>query len=330
MPQSRGGKDIYYVRLAFVLKTVYIEGISMEKLQLQIEEISTRNGNQYQCIEMAIADSSGMISPHILGEIILPPNLDLTRGVILWGAVPTWLAAHIVRCCSQAPWVGCFDIQSGSVVVAASNSSELAAGDSFRFAPDKTPGNAVFIGGPPDSGKSVLSYALARSLKVTRQDKAIHLHRAQWDGEGNWFAEASDRAFVEQLSQYYKAVWSERFFLYHANAITNIREAVDLALVDFGGKPKRRDVTLLNRCTHYIIISSKPELIPEWHNFCAQRGGLKPLAVIHSVLDERVEVVKTEPFLEIVAGPWVRGKTVKIPDQLLIEMLKLLPYSHFK
>lgn len=162
-------------------------------------------------------------------------------------------------------------------------------------------------------------------MKAARSDKAVHLHRAQWDGEGNWFAEASDRAFAEELSQRYKAVWSERFFLYHANAITNIREAVDLALVDFGGKPKRRDVTLLNRCTHYIIISSKPELISEWHNFCGRRGGLKPLAVIRSILEERVEVVQTEPFLEIVAGPWLRGKMITVPNELLQEVLKLFP-----
>lgn len=31
---------------------------------------------------------------------------------------------------------------------------------------------------------------------------------------------------------------------------------------------------------------------------------LKLVAVIHSVLEEKLEVLKTEPFLEIVAGKW--------------------------
>jgi CRISPR-associated protein Csx3 len=96
-----------------------------------------------------------------------------------------------------------------------------------------------------------------------------------------------------------------------------------LVLVDFGGMPKRKDIILLHRCTHYIIISSQPEDIPEWHNFCRKRGGLKPLAVIHSVLDERLDVLQEKPYLEIIAGPWERGKTFTVPDILLEKVLAL-------
>jgi CRISPR-associated protein Csx3 len=294
------------------------------ELELKVTQVSTRNGYQYQCLEITILDDSGRIQPNVLRSLKLPADLDLSQGVILWGACPTWLAGYLVERCQSAPWVGCYNLPSGSVVVVASNSPELAIADSFRFVPNQPLGNALLIGGPPDSGKSILSYALSSCLKAKRRDKAIHLHRAQWDGEGNWFHETNDRDMAEELSLRYKAAWSDRFFLYHANAVNNIREAVDLVFVDFGGRFQRRDVTLLNSCTHYIIISKEPELMPKWHDFCRKEGGLMPVAVIHSVLEERCDVLQTEPFLEIIAGPWQRGKTTNVPKVLLDEVMKLL------
>jgi CRISPR-associated protein Csx3 len=293
------------------------------ELQLRVSEVTTRNGDCYQRLEIEILNDSGFIQPDVLPSLKLPAELDFSKGIILWGAAPTWLVCFLVERCQDAPWVGCYHLQSGSVVVVASNSPDLAIAETFRFVPERVPGNVLFVGGPPDSGKSVLSYALTRCLKAKRRDKAIHLHRAQWDGQGNWSYETEGK-LAEELIERYKAAWSERFFLYHANAVGNIREVVDLVLVDFGGKPKRRDVALLSRCTHYIIISSQPEQIPEWHDFCRKRGGLMPVAVIHSVLDECVEVLQTEPFLEIIAGPWERGKTLIVPDVLLEKVLELL------
>jgi CRISPR-associated protein Csx3 len=154
--------------------------------------------------------------------------------------------------------------------------------------------------------------------------KNTHLHRAQWDGEGNWFAEMENRPLAEELSKRSRSKGSEEFFSYHADAVSNIRSEMELVLVDFGGMPKPKDVVLLHRCTHYIIISSKPEEIPNWHDFCGKRGGLKPLAVIHSVREQRLEVLPNKKFLEIVAGPWERGKTDSVPDELLQAVLKLL------
>lgn len=290
-------------------------------VQLTVRGLAARDGELYQCLEIA---TSGTIEPDLLASLTLPRELDFSKGIIFWGSAPIWLISHLVQRCDSAPWVGCYDLQLGSVVVVASRSPEFAAAESFRLVPSRPLGPALFIGGPPNSGKSVLSYALVRGLQGANPDRRIHLHRAQWDGEGNWAIEAGDRALVDSLRQQNKAGWSQRFFEHHGNAVSHIREAVDLVLVDFGGKPKPRDVTVLHRCTHYLIITSDPQALAQWHDFCQVRGGLTPVAVIHSVLEDRLEVVQTEPFLELIAGPWVRGQSARIPEVLLSAVMRLL------
>jgi len=290
-------------------------------VQLTVKALNAGNGELCQCLEIA---KSGNIEPELLGSLTLPPELDFSQGIILWGAAPIWLMSHLVQRCETASWVGCYDLQLSLVVVVASRCRVLAVGESFPLVSSRPPGPALFIGGPPNSGKSVMSHALLRGLQGANPDRRIHLHRAQWDGEGNWAIEAEDRALVDTLRRQNKAGWSQRFFEHHGNAIGHIRQTVDLVLVDFGGKPKLRDVTVLHRCTHYLIITSDPEALAQWHDFCQLRGGLTPLGVIHSVLEDRVEVLQTEPFLEIIAGPWVRGQSAQIPDVLLSAVMKLL------
>lgn len=287
------------------------------QLQLLVTEVTTRNGDRYQCLEIDIFVTT--LEPAVLSHLELPADLDLGRGIVLWGSAPIWLYSYLVKSCKAAAWVGCYNVQLGSFVVVASQTEEIVPGDAFQLV-NKSQSAAILIGGPPNSGKSVLCYALASSLK----GKGIYLHRAQWDGEGNWYAEMENRPLADELSDRSKAEGSEQFFLYHANAVSNIREAMELVLVDFGGMPKPKDVVLLHRCTHYIIISSQPEKIQEWHDFCGKRGGLKPLAVIHSVLDERQGKLENDKYLEIIAGPWHRGQTLTVPDLLLAEVVKLL------
>lgn len=290
-------------------------------MQLTVTEVTARNGNRYQCLEIDITVPE--LEPATLSELELPVDLDLNQGVVLWGSAPIWLYSRLVKCCKTLPWVACYNVPLGSFVVVASRCKEMSVGDALQLM-NKSQCSAILIGGPPDSGKSVLCYALAHTLKQEAANKKIFLQRAQWDGEGNWFAQMKNRPLAEELSIRSRAKGSEHFFLYHANAVSNIREEMELVLVDFGGMPKPQDVILLHRCTHYIIISSKSEAIPEWHDFCRKRGGLMPVAVIHSVLDECVEVLQTEPFLEIIAGPWERGKTLTVPDVLLEKVLELL------
>ncbi|HBB33996.1 MAG TPA: CRISPR-associated protein Csx3 [Cyanobacteria bacterium UBA8803] len=290
-------------------------------LQLTVTEVTGRNGTRYQCLEIDI--TVPQLEPAVLGKLDLPAELDQSRGLVLWGSAPIWLYSYLIKRCRALPWVGCYSVPLGSFVIVASRCKEMVPGDAFQLV-NKSQCSAILIGGPPNSGKSVLCYALARTLKQEIADKNIFLQRAQWDGEGNWFAQMKNRPLAEELSKRSRAKGSEQFFLYHANAVSSMREGMELVLVDFGGMPKPKDVVLLHRCTHYIIISSKPEEIPKWHDFCGKRGGLKPLVVIHSVREKRLEVLPNQKFLEIVAGPWERGETLSIPDELLKAVLKLL------
>jgi len=289
------------------------------QLQLFVTQIHSPQGQSYQCLEI---DICGELQPSALSHLELPKNLDFNQGIVLWGSAPIWLYSHLIKRCQSAPWLGCYNILLGGFVVVASRNSARVPGAFYkRMNHDQCA--AILIGGSPDSGKSVLCHALDYTLNQSVPDKQIHLHRAQWDGEGNWYAQMINRPLANELKKRCKAGKSDRFFLFHGDAVSNIRQDMELVLVDFGGKPKPKDIILLRRCTHYIIISSQPKDIPDWHNFCRKRGGLKPLAIIHSVLDERLDVLQEKPYLEIIAGPWEQGKTFTVPDILLEKVLAL-------
>ncbi len=70
-------------------------------------------------------------------------------------------------------------------------------------------------------------------------------------------------------------------------------------------------------------ISSKPEAVGAWHEFCRDRGNLLPVAVIHSSLAEVEEVHQVQPYLEITSGPWVRGQ-VKTVSESILKYTKLI------
>lgn len=243
--------------------------LNTKPLQLTVTTVTARDGTSYQCLEIDI--SVPKLEPITLSELELPAALNLSQGVVLWGSAPIWLYSHLVKRCLSLgmAWVGTYDLSTGSVVVVASRCPQMVPGDAYPLI-NKSQSSAILIGGPPNSGKSVLCYALDYTLNHNSPIRNIHLHRAQWDGEGNWFAEMENRPLAEELSKRSRTKGSERFFLYHANAVSNIRGGMELVLVDFGGMPKPKDVVLLHRCTHYIIISSKPEEIANWHDFCGK------------------------------------------------------------
>jgi CRISPR-associated protein Csx3 len=291
---------------------------------LEVNEIVARNAATYQRLEIFIA---GAVSPSILRALTLPGNLDLTRGVVLWGAAPVWLYARLAVLCRNAPWVGIYNIREGSfVIVSTQSTTSPSIGDALQLVTGpQCP--AILIGGPPHSGKSVLATALDRGLR-REFGTGIHLHRAQWDGEGDWFvemyADPEARARADALRKSAKAEPTGHFFLGEAAAVSNAREVSRLVLVDFGGEPKSGDLPLLHRCTHYIVISNSAALLPQWHDFCASRGGLQCLAVVHSTLEQKQEVLQHAPYLEMTAGPWNRGQQDPPPQELLLALGRLL------
>jgi CRISPR-associated protein Csx3 len=259
----------------------------------------------------------------------IPPELDLKREVILWGQAPTWLYSNLIWRFHEVPWIACFNMHLHAAIVVSSRIPQVQPGDEIPINSRNVLGTAILICGAPDSGKSILSYALQRSLAAIKPDASIFLHRANWDGEGNHTLENPDTNLAKRLKdenkfKIHKHPEAEellpKYFKYHSEAVNNIRQVVDLALIDVGGMAEKVKKPVIDECSHYIVISRYPDKIQDWHNLCGDK--LKPLAVIHSVWENKFEVLRTELHLEIVAGKWERG--VIVPDVLLEEILKIL------
>ncbi len=285
----------------------------------------------YQLLEIELTTTDRLVEPGHLDDLELPPGIDTRGGVVLSGRAPIWLYAYLVHELHPTAWVACYDPRLGAIVVA-THSRQTQVG---QVLPIDLKGNprprlcpAVMVVGPPDSGKSVFSHALFTTLLPTCPD--IYLQRAHWDGEGNWILELDETATdadreAHKLAN--KGGLTDRFFPHHAQAILSLRRQKQLVIVDVGGKVQTEKVPLLEACTHYIIISAKPEEIAPWHEFCGDRGNLKCLAVIHSSLESCEMLHKREPWLEMTCGPWMQGNPGAVPSGLLERVQALLPRS---
>ena len=277
----------------------------------------------YQGLAINLLVPGKLISTDVLRELTLPADLDLGREVILYGQAPTWLYAYLIDCCMGVPWLACYNLRSGAVVIASQVNTPLV-GDVLQLEFTNNPGLAILIGGPPDSGKSVLSYALYRSLCQFYPDLQIYLHRANWDGEGNWKFESDSTEHIPALveANTYRIHLLENaadllteYFAYHGRAIANMQKVVDLVIVDVGGRSHGVKLPVVKSCSHYLVISKSPAEVGSWHDLCGSYLG--NIGVIHSVLDNVCQVVADGDYFEMVAGPWLTGKTNSVPAVLL-------------
>jgi len=141
---------------------------------------------------------------------------------------------------------------------------------------------AVVIGGPPHSGKSVLTYLLTRRLRALKVEH--YVLRACPDGEGDWSQETPPER-VRLLRQ--KGQFSQDFV---------DRVCRDLAqrhlplIVDVGGKPTPDQERILDQCTHAVLISANEAGLAEWRDRF-ERHGLPIIAELRSVLtgEDRID-----------------------------------------
>lgn len=159
----------------------------------------------------------------------------------------------------------------------------------------------------------------------------IFLQRAHWDGEGNWLLELPESASAddrEAFKQVYKGEISDRFFPHHAQAILQLRRQKQLVLVDVGGRVQPEKLTLLEACSHYLVIASDPDGVAAWHEFCGDRGNLQPVAVIHISSPEKMSETtqKRESYLQITLAPeWFHTEQRSLPVDLLKAVRSLFP-----
>ncbi|RCJ31806.1 CRISPR-associated protein Csx3 [Nostoc punctiforme NIES-2108] len=302
-------------------------------LRLYLSESLVVQNLKYQVLSVELTSSDRLIEPQNIKNLELPSGIDTTGGVIISGRAPMWLYSYLTHALHPTAWVACYDPRLGAVV-SATNSRQVCIGQVIPVSPPNGRQNhglaqekrnvetglcpALMVVGPPDSGKSVLSHALFQALLSGHPD--IYLQRAHWDGEGNYVLELSSQTTDEEIESFKlrnKGALTERFFPYHAQAILQLRRQKSLVIVDVGGMVQPEKLPILEACTHYLIISSKPEAVGAWHEFCRDRGNLIPVAVIHSSLAEVEEVHQVQPYLEITSGTWVRGRVQKVPEIIL-------------
>lgn len=151
---------------------------------------------------------------------------------------------------------------------------------------------AIFIGGPPNSGKSTLVYRLRDAL--IRRGVSVYLQRAHPDGEGNWSAE-TPRSVARALRARAKRPWSDAREL--AGLVSRDIAARHLPLlVDAGGIPSLENEQIAAQCTHAILISHSPDRFPEWRELVAAQG-LALIAELRSDAHGAGAIVEQEPTL---------------------------------
>jgi CRISPR-associated protein Csx3 len=310
-----------------------MDAVAEPAIHLQLSEQHMVQGLPYQWLTIAMTRRDRIITPADLRNLALPLGIDTTGGVVISGRAPIWLYSYLVQELHPTAWVACYDPRLGAIVV--STHSRLAS--IGQVLPVTLPGAsptasalcpALLVVGPPDSGKSVLSHALFQALLPDAPD--VYLQRAQWDGEGNYILELG-AAFAENDREALKAAnrgqLTDRFFAYHAQAILQLRRQKSLVLVDVGGIVQPEKQPILEACSHYIIISSQPEAIAPWHEFCRDRGNLKPLAVVHSRLEPCETIHTREPYLELTCGSWRQGQSRTVPTALLEKVQGLIHFT---
>lgn len=299
-------------------------------LRLGLTELLVTQGLKYQILSIELVTGDRLIDPQDLYGLELPPGINTTGGVVISGRAPMWLYAYLTHELHPTAWVACYDPRIGAVVVA-THSRLVQIGQVVAIAPpDEIPPEnhlcpAIMIVGPPDSGKSVFAHALFQSLLWEYPD--IYLQRAHWDGEGNYTLEMGENATEDQLEAFKlrnRGTLTDRFFPYQAQAILQLRRQKSLVIVDVGGMVQPQKLPVLEACTHYLIISSQPEAVDNWHDFCSDRANLIPIAVIISTLTDVEIVHQCESYIEMTCGAWIRGKARAVPKVLLERVKKLI------
>ncbi|HFD40248.1 MAG TPA: hypothetical protein ENJ31_10455 [Anaerolineae bacterium] len=179
---------------------------------------------------------------------------------------------------------------------------------------------ALLIGGPPDSGKSVLTYHLTQALR--EQGVAHYVLRANPDGEGDWRAQV-DPARIHTIL--FPRDWTPALVEHVCQDIS--RRQLPL-IVDMGGRPQPWQEAILDHCTHAVLLTPDRDSHTYW-SALFRRHNLLLVADLRSELHGADAVTTTRPVLRgIIAGlEW--GQSLHSPsfDALVDRVAHLFAYD---
>jgi CRISPR-associated protein Csx3 len=135
---------------------------------------------------------------------------------------------------------------------------------------------AIFIGGPPGSGKSWLVWNINRALRSRKIP--CYVLRAHPDGEGNWRYEAPPPT-ADELRRRAKQGWTPSFA---AKIAADIEHRHLPLLVDAGGKISSENQQIMTHCTGAILIARNTADLAPWRTE-VQRLNLPLLADLRSI-----------------------------------------------
>ncbi|MFN8443264.1 MAG: CRISPR-associated protein Csx3 [Caldilineaceae bacterium] len=173
---------------------------------------------------------------------------------------------------------------------------------------DPNPFPAVLIGGPPHSGKSVLTYGLTQSLRDMQIDH--YVLRACPDGEGDFSHEAHP-ATINLIRQ--KGQFSP---LYVERVCQGLQNRHLPLLVDVGGKPTPEQEVIFTHCTHAILIAADIEKLAIWRQMIQRINAtagcaIEIIAELHSQLDQPDQLGSTDELFAAIIGGLERGHRIQ-------------------
>ena len=175
---------------------------------------------------------------------------------------------------------------------------------------------AVLIGGPPNSGKSVLTYNLTQTLRERGIEH--YVVRAAPDGEGDWACEA-DQSLVRTILV--PRTWTPAFV---EHACESLAHRPLPLIVDVGGRPTAWQESILDHCTHAVLLTPDESARAAWLDL-AGRHNLIMMADLPSELDGVDIVTRTYPVLKGVIAGLEWGRRVGGPTfETLVERIASL------
>lgn len=175
---------------------------------------------------------------------------------------------------------------------------------------------AILIGGPPDSGKSVLTANLTQALR--ERGVQHYVLRACPDGEGDW-THTADQELVRTILVPRK--WTPDFVAHICRDLAGRHLPL---IVDVGGRPQPWQEAIFDHCTHAICLTPDKGSRRKWLDLVTDHG-LLVLADLHSDLTGKSRISETQPILRgTLAGlEWGRRPQHPLFDALVDRLADL-------